>query len=148
MWGTLFEKEVLPQTFNFILSSCILKNIFKYGNIKAMNNDILNTITEKVYFSAKKVLGDKLIKVILFGSYARGNNDNESDIDFFILANIELNEIRKISSAIGELISHLELEYDVVISIHTVSSSNFFEYRKILPYYMNIEKEGIELSYA
>ena len=108
----------------------------------------INTIAENVCASAREVLGDKLIKVILFGSYARGNNDNESDIDFFVLADIELSDIRKIRSAIGKLISHLELEYDVVISIHVMSSSNFFEYRNVMPFYMNVEKEGIELSYA
>jgi len=117
-------------------------------NVLFMNNILLNTITKNVYTSAKEVLGDKLIKVILFGSYARGNYDNESDIDFFILADIELNEIRQIRSAIGKLISHLELEFDIVVSIHVMSSSNFFEYRNVMPYYMNVEKEGVELSYA
>jgi predicted nucleotidyltransferase len=31
-------------------------------------------------------LGDKLYKIILFGSYARGDNDNESDIDIMVLS--------------------------------------------------------------
>jgi predicted nucleotidyltransferase len=34
---------------------------------------VLDTITKKVCVSAREVLGDKLEKVVLFGSYARGD---------------------------------------------------------------------------
>jgi predicted nucleotidyltransferase len=38
---------------------------------------ILNELIERV----RPVFGDKLKKVILFGSYARGDYDAESDVD-------------------------------------------------------------------
>jgi uncharacterized protein len=37
-------------------------------------------------------LGEKLEKVILFGSYARGDYDEESDIDIMVIADIALGE--------------------------------------------------------
>ena len=48
----------------------------------------LSEISHKVIQAAKDTLGDKLEKVILYGSYARGDYDHESDIDFFILAHV------------------------------------------------------------
>jgi len=41
----------------------------------------LDEITGRVCTAAKEVLGDKLEKVLLFGSYARGDYDEYSDVD-------------------------------------------------------------------
>ena len=41
----------------------------------------LNRITDEVTRGAKGILGDKLRNIILYGSYARGDFNNESDID-------------------------------------------------------------------
>ena len=109
---------------------------------------VLDEITGRVCAAAKEVLGDKLEKVVLFGSYARGDYDEESDIDIFILADIQPEEARGIGSKIGRLVGWLELEYDVVISIHVTCSSIFHRFRNIMPYFMNVQKEGIELVYA
>ena len=38
---------------------------------------------------AKEVYGDKLMEVILYGSCARGEFDNESDVDVMILLDVE-----------------------------------------------------------
>jgi predicted nucleotidyltransferase len=108
----------------------------------------LDAITERVCAASKEALGGKLEKVLLFGSYARGDYDDESDVDIFVLADIPPEAARGICSQIGRLVGWLELEYDVVISIHVTCSRNFYEYRNVMPYYMNVINEGIELSYA
>ena len=48
----------------------------------------VNEVTQQVVNAAKDTLGDRLNKLILFGSYARGDFDDDSDIDFFVLADI------------------------------------------------------------
>jgi len=49
---------------------------------------VLDEITERICAAAKEVLGEKLEKVLLYGSYARGDYDEYSDIDIFVLADI------------------------------------------------------------
>ena len=105
----------------------------------------LDKITEKVCLSAKDVLGDKLEKVYLFGSYARGDYDDESDIDIMVLADVPLEDTNKTGRAIDSLTGDLDLEYDVVISLHVTSSGNFHKYVDVLPYYMNVVREGVVL---
>lgn len=106
---------------------------------------VLSEITKKVCQSAKGVLGDKLEKVVLFGSYARGDYDDESDIDIMVLADILPEDANKTGRAIDKLTGDLDLEYDVVIGLHVTCSANFHKYINVLPYYMNVVKEGIEL---
>jgi predicted nucleotidyltransferase len=109
------------------------------------NKAALDEITEKVCLSAKDVLGDKLEKIYLFGSYARGDYDDESDIDIMVLADIAPEEANKTRRKIRDQVWRLELELCVVLSLHITCSSNFHEYISVLPFYRNIVGEGVEL---
>jgi len=109
-------------------------------------NPHITALTPKVLKAAKDTLGDKLEKVILFGSYARGDFDSESDIDFFILGNIPQEEAGKWRGNIRKRLPLIDLEYDITVSLHVTGSSIFNQYADTLPYYMNIIREGIQLS--
>ena len=106
----------------------------------------LNEIATKVLHAAKECLGDKLDKVFLYGSYARGDNFNDSDIDIMVLADIPREDARKIYKKIWLIAGNLDLEYDVLISIHVTDCETFYQYANDLPFYMNVLKDGVELS--
>ena len=108
-------------------------------------NTVLDKIKSTIYCAATQVLGDKLEKVYLYGSYARGDYNSHSDIDIFILADIPQEDAGKVREKIWSITGDLDLEYDVIVSPHVAASSNFHKYSKVLPFYMNIEKEGVEI---
>jgi len=105
----------------------------------------LDAITERVCAAAKETLGERLEKVLLFGSYARGDYDEESDIDIFVLADIQPEDVDEVRDEIRARMAYIELEYDAVICLHMACSDNFHNYLDILPYYMNVQKDGVEL---
>jgi predicted nucleotidyltransferase len=109
---------------------------------------VLDEVTSRVCAAAKEVLGDKLEKVILYGSYARGDFDEYSDIDLFILADIPQKDCCEAGLNIREFIWEFELENGVIISPHVSGSATFYKYLDALPFYMNVAKEGIELYAA
>ena len=109
------------------------------------SKETLDIVTRKVCAAAQKVLGEKLEKVLLFGSYARGDYDEESDVDVFVLADMQPEDVDEIRCKIRARMGYLGLEYDVVICLHMACSDNFRDYLDILPYYMNVQKDGIEL---
>ena len=47
-------------------------------NLRARTREELNAVLNEVVSQIKPVFGDKLKKVVLFGSYARGDYDAES----------------------------------------------------------------------
>ena len=55
-------------------------------------NDIILDFSRQV----KRILGNKLSKVILYGSYARGDFRENSDIDIMVLTTLTDDEIEKI----------------------------------------------------
>jgi len=110
------------------------------------SQSILSEITGRVVHAAREYLGDKLDRVILYGSYARGDFDDESDIDILILADIPAGEALKTRHKIRELIGYVDLEYDVLLSLHVTDSAKFNKFANDLPFYMNVLKDGVILS--
>ncbi len=102
---------------------------------------------EQIINSFKKILkelyGERLAKIVLYGSYARGDFHVESDIDFLVVLkdeNITVgDEIRFISPK-----AHLlTLDFDIVIA-YLPTTLKKLEFSNNL-FYRTIRKEGIEV---
>lgn len=105
----------------------------------------VNAVTQKVLAAAKDTLGDRLDKVILFGSYARGDFDSESDVDIFVLADVPHEEANRWSNSIDDRLSDLWFDYDLLVCIHLTSKVMFDRYYTVMPYYQSVISEGVEL---
>lgn len=69
-----------------------------------------------------KRYGDKIQEVIVFGSYARGNVKDESDIDVLIVGDVKLEDVIDVSYP-------LLLKYGVYIS-PIVMTKEYYEFLK------------------
>ncbi|MCB6200445.1 nucleotidyltransferase domain-containing protein [Extibacter muris] len=104
--------------------------------------DIIVDFTRKV----KEVLGANLSKIILYGSYARGEQRNNSDIDFMILTTLTEDEIEKIEPILYDLAFEFELNYYIDISVIVKNEEHYHYWLGALPFYNNIEREGVVLN--
>lgn len=111
-----------------------------------MQTDKLNRITLSAAEQAKSLLNEKLEAVILYGSYARGDNDDESDIDIFLLINCPEAAVREYRNPVADISSALSLENDVSVSILPFSTEVFDRYKNAMPFLINIMKEGIRVA--
>jgi uncharacterized protein len=84
----------------------------------------------------------RLKQMILFGSYARGDHSNDSDIDIILLLN-KSNSLSAERDIYLPIVSRLSLKYDMVISIISMEVDEFK--RKKTPFILNVHKEGISL---
>jgi len=108
---------------------------------------VLDEITSRVCAAAKEVLGDKLEKVILFGSYARGDYDEESDIDIMVIADIALEEAHETRDKIHDAAGDLLWDYGVLVYLNLTCSEMFHKCKDTLGFYINVQKDGV-LLYA
>ena len=108
--------------------------------------DELKIITSKVSELSKETFGSLLENVILYGSYARGEQDSESDIDIMILADVDAEKLSDYKKNFIILSSELGLEYDIVITITLKDCRTFREYYNAMPFYRNVIKEGIKIA--
>ena len=101
-------------------------------------HDILSEFTQQV----KLILGKKLTKVILYGSYARGDYRENSDIDIMVLTTLTDEEIRQIKTTIYDVAFDFQMEYGVDISVIIKNEEHFNYWLGALPFYDNVQEEG------
>ncbi len=111
-----------------------------------MSNDRLELILKEVYNNASKLFENKLIFAVLYGSYARGDYDMESDMDIALIVDLDRTEIKKYNKALVSLMTYFLNTYDIVININEIPVKEFEEYKDTLPYYRNIYNEGVRIG--
>ncbi len=84
--------------------------------------------------------GEKLQQLILFGSYARGTQNKESDIDLLLVLN-DMTSYKEESDKIFDFKYDLSLKSGIYISIHITTQKRFDNLEELL--YYNVKKEGI-----
>jgi predicted nucleotidyltransferase len=94
-----------------------------------------------------KLLGEKLKRVILYGSYSRGNYDDESDIDLMALVDAH-NPDKAFEEQILEIMVDLSLEHETVLSIFLENVSEYEEAKEFKPFFKRVEREGIDIYAA
>jgi predicted nucleotidyltransferase len=103
--------------------------------------EVLDEVKEELI----KIFGDKLRHLILYGSYARNEQDPESDIDIMILVEENEEALRKYRYIISDVMAELSLKHDKLISLMEIPYKRYNEYLDVLPFYRNIYDEGIEI---
>ncbi len=89
----------------------------------------------------RKALGDNVVSITLFGSRARGEGDEESDIDVLILLEESSLEIHW---RISEITVDYMLEYDVPLSPITFTEAEWRKNKERGSFFIeNVEKEGV-----
>ena len=89
---------------------------------------------------AQKMKSDKIKLMILFGSVARGDDTEDSDIDILVISNYRKDIWPKISNIIVDTIGI----YGELLSVH-VMSENVYNKTKDYSFLTNVLKEGILL---
>lgn len=87
-----------------------------------------------------KIYGGKIKKVILYGSYVRGQATKDSDIDILVLIDQSLNPF-EVRDSLSDLLFDIILEKGELISVIAVPEDLFENYNS--PFLLNIKKEGL-----
>ncbi|MCI8833212.1 MAG: nucleotidyltransferase domain-containing protein [Clostridia bacterium] len=95
---------------------------------------------------ANNMFGNRAKKIILYGSYARGDFNKNSDIDIMILTDLTDDEIVEYSEKIWDFAYDIELENNVILSILIKNIDKFNYWLEALPFYINVQNEGVVLN--
>lgn len=98
--------------------------------------EVLKEFREKI----EKLYGNRLKNIILYGSWARGEADDDSDIDLVIILEGKVTPGREIDRMI-DIITEINLEYNLLISVYPVSEEDYSRVNS--PLLINVRREGI-----
>ena len=87
-------------------------------------------------------------KIILYGSYARGDFRKSSDIDIMILTDLTDDEIVEYREIIWDYAYDMEWDnnFEFALSPLVKNIDKFNYWLEALPFYMNVQKEGVVLK--
>ena len=105
-------------------------------------NKQIQTIITKTNQGLTKLYGEKLEKIVLFGSQARGDARPDSDIDILIVLKSSFNYSQE-SDRISIFIADLCLEYNVLISCAFTTYDQFHHHNNA--FFRNIRQEGLAI---
>lgn len=107
-----------------------------------LNDFIIEDIKKEATELVKKLMGNDLIKVILYGSCARGDYTQDSDIDIALITNCDRMEVKKYSDKIAAISMQLAMEYFAVVNFVCLPYIEFMQKKSWYLYFRNIESEG------
>ena len=110
----------------------------KDQKIRPEIHEVLGKVRERL----RHAYGEKLRSIVLYGSYARGDAEEGSDIDILVVLSqfSDAAEELKQLSAIDE---DLCLDYGIVLSLLPIREQDY--QGRNTPFLLNVRREGISL---
>ena len=100
-------------------------------------NDYINRIRD--------IYGPFLKSDILYGSYARGDYRQGSDIDVMILLDLTDMEIKNYRRKLSGMTFDFNMDHDLEINPTAKSQKQFDKWADVYPFYSNVRREGVSL---
>jgi len=109
-------------------------------NIKNIIEEFVNGVNE--------ILGNRVKKIILYGSYARGDYNKSSDIDIMLLTDLTDDEMYEYFVKISDKAYDIEEanDFDIMLSPIIKNIDKYNMWLDVKPFYMNVQKEGVVLG--
>ena len=87
-----------------------------------------------------KIYGEKIRRVILYGSCARGQATTDSDIDVLLLVDESLDPF-EVRENLSDILFDMVLDEGDMVSVMAVPENFFETYNS--PFMLNVKKEGV-----
>ena len=106
------------------------------------NKDLIKTI-KALANQLADIYGKSLQEVIVYGSYSRGDQKHDSDVDIALM--LKKKPSSKTTSKMIDCVASHEIESGKVLSVIDIDLKKYEKWKEVLPFYANIEKEGISV---
>lgn len=108
----------------------------------------IRTLIQQYVDSVRKIYGTHLKQVILYGSYARGDFNDDSDVDLMLLVDLDEQEAESFAESLSELGFEYSVEHDIWMMPVVKNIGHFDKWSHVYPFYSNVMREGVSLYEA
>ena len=108
-----------------------------------VNRMLSDDMREELIQGLTDIFRSNISMIILYGSVARGDATDESDIDIAIVIRGQMDDATKKRFICW--VADMDIRYERVFPIVDIQESNMKKWENVLPFYQNVRKEGIVL---
>ena len=110
-----------------------------------MNLEIIENLKKKVVDEVPNLMKKDLAEIIMFGSCARGDFSDDSDVDIALIAKCDRAEMKKYDECLDEMATEIAMEIYAIVNFICIPETEFNEKKSWYALYKNIDNEGIKL---
>lgn len=111
-------------------------------NQLVLSHETIEIVKHEAIEMVKMLMGSDLTEGILYGSCARGDYGDDSDIDIALLVKCSRMEAKKYDDALAEISAELAMKYFAIVNFVSLPYDEFVEKRTWYGYFRNIDIEG------
>ena len=120
--------------------------VVEEGALNMCSKESLNRMLEQMSSQLQALFGSHLKNIILYGSYARGEADDDSDVDVLVLVDLPREEIVRYRRAVAKIASEYLFSDNILIAPIIENQAFFEQHQAVLPFYRNIVSEGVRIA--
>jgi predicted nucleotidyltransferase len=122
------------------------KNMIDERNVRARSNmkgvEDVKDLTKEIKDHLIDRYGDDIRQVVVYGSYARGEATDDSDLDVLVVVSDSLDPV-EVERSLSDLLFDLLLERKELVSVIAIPEDIFENYRS--PFILNAREEGVPI---
>ena len=107
-----------------------------------LNDNLINEVKEECTSLVRDLLKEDLVEVVLYGSCARGDYTEDSDIDIALLTKSDRLEVKKYENALATIATEIAMKHFAIVNFVCLPYEEFEEKKTWYPYFMHIAMEG------
>ena len=111
-------------------------------------NENLKLALQEFVTHAEKIYAGHVKQIILYGSYARGDYREDSDVDIMVLVDLPQDSLWEYRKQMMNEVFDINMERETLVVPTTVNMEHFQEWLPLYPFYQNVINEGVELFAA
>ena len=92
-----------------------------------LNDNLINEVKEECTGLVRDLLKEDLVEVVLYGSCARGDYTEDSDIDIALLTRVGRLEAKKYEDALATIATEIAMKYFVIVNFVCLPFDEFEE---------------------
>lgn len=107
-----------------------------------LNERTINSVKLEATKLASELMREDLVEVILYGSCARGDYTDDSDIDIALITKCDRMEVKRYDDALAGIATTLAMKYFAIVNFVCLPYDEFVEKKTWYAYFRNIDLEG------
>ena len=101
--------------------------------------EVLSELVDGILYA----LREKVLRIVLYGSVARGTETEDSDVDIAVFVSGRLDHTME--DRLSDVVVDMNLKHDKVFSVIDIDEAVYLKWRGVTSFYQNVDKEGIVL---
>lgn len=109
--------------------------------LQPLNQADLQSLSRQLKQDLLSLYGQRLDRLVLYGSYARGDFRADSDVDYLVVLKQDTVHFGQEVDKISSFASQLGLDYTVHVSAKPVAAADYYQSERL--FYQTVRNEGV-----